>query len=181
MKEWLTSKIMSLRKFWSNFQSICYESCSHIFSFFLQLCLSSIELFVALTWICQQSLLTSLKFDNIFSGYLRWPVKLYTGADLGGGCRGCAPPPPRDDLRRVAKGAGIRSAVYWGRSLGAIPISWKRGEGGVGVVSSIRSSKLSGKLQRLAVVVLQIQGLKLSSRDETSSYRLSINRISGRN
>lgn len=43
------------------------------------------------------------------------------------------------------------------------------------------SSKLSGKLQRLAVVVLQIQGLKLSSRDETSSYRLSINRISGRN
>ena len=22
-----------------------------------------------------------------------------TGADLGGGCRGCAPPPPRDDLR----------------------------------------------------------------------------------
>ena len=21
------------------------------------------------------------------------------GADLGGGCRGCAPPPPRDDLR----------------------------------------------------------------------------------
>ena len=50
----------------------------------------------------------------------------------------------------------------------------------MGVVSSIRSSKLSGKLQRLAVVVLQIQGLKLSSRDETSSYRLSINRISGR-
>ena len=69
MKEWLTSKIMSLRKFWSNFQSICYESCSHIFSFFLQLCLSSIELFAALTWIFQQSLLTSLKFDNIFSGY----------------------------------------------------------------------------------------------------------------
>lgn len=51
----------------------------------------------------------------------------------------------------------------------------------MGVVSSISSSKLSGKLQRLAVVVLQIQGLKLSSRDETSSYRLSINRISGRN
>ena len=23
----------------------------------------------------------------------------YPGADLGGGCRGCAPPPPRDDLR----------------------------------------------------------------------------------
>ena len=23
----------------------------------------------------------------------------YTGADLGGGCRGCVPPPPRDDLR----------------------------------------------------------------------------------
>ena len=22
-----------------------------------------------------------------------------TGADLGGGCRGCAPPSPRDDLR----------------------------------------------------------------------------------
>ena len=22
-----------------------------------------------------------------------------SGADLGGGCRGCAPPPPRDDLR----------------------------------------------------------------------------------
>ena len=24
---------------------------------------------------------------------------LNSGADLGGGCRGCAPPPPRDDLR----------------------------------------------------------------------------------
>ena len=23
----------------------------------------------------------------------------FTGADLGGGCRGCAPLPPRDDLR----------------------------------------------------------------------------------
>ena len=23
----------------------------------------------------------------------------FTGADLGGGCRGCAPSPPRDDLR----------------------------------------------------------------------------------
>ena len=28
-------------------------------------------------------------------------VQCYSGADLGGGCRGCAPPPPhpRDDLR----------------------------------------------------------------------------------
>ena len=25
--------------------------------------------------------------------------EVVTGADLGGGCRGCAPPPPRDDLR----------------------------------------------------------------------------------
>ena len=28
------------------------------------------------------------------------PVKcIKSGADLGGGCRGCAPPPPRDDLQ----------------------------------------------------------------------------------
>ena len=29
-----------------------------------------------------------------------WQIKASnSGADLGGGCRGCAPPPPRDDLR----------------------------------------------------------------------------------
>ena len=32
-----------------------------------------------------------LQFEIMFT--------LYPGADLGGGCRWCAPPPPRDDLR----------------------------------------------------------------------------------
>ena len=41
----------------------------------------------------------------------------YTGADLGGGCRGCAPPPPRDDLR-FSNTTGILQkkrnyVVYW--------------------------------------------------------------------
>ena len=45
-------------------------------------------------------------------------VKPYnTGADLGGGCRGCAPPPPRDDLR-FSNTTGILQknknyVVYW--------------------------------------------------------------------
>ena len=39
-----------------------------------------------------------------------------TGADLGGGCRGCVPPPPRDDLR-FSNTTGIlpkkKNVVYW--------------------------------------------------------------------
>ena len=39
-----------------------------------------------------------------------------TGADLGGGCRGYAPPPPRDDLR-FSNTTGILQkknyVVYW--------------------------------------------------------------------
>ena len=39
-----------------------------------------------------------LQFISVYSF-----IYLFTGADLGGGCRGCAPPPPppppRDDLR----------------------------------------------------------------------------------
>ena len=38
--------------------------------------------------------------SRLFSGGSRLYHRLGTGADLGGGCRGCAPPPPpRDDLR----------------------------------------------------------------------------------
>ena len=48
-----------------------------------------------------------MKSDILFARttYLRLLIYLKaiygqkTGADLGGGCRGCAPPPPRDDLR----------------------------------------------------------------------------------
>ena len=34
-----------------------------------------------------------------------------SGADLGGGCRGCAPPPPRDDLR-FSNTNGILPKIY---------------------------------------------------------------------
>ena len=36
---------------------------------------------------------------------LRQPIP--TGADLGGGCRGCAPSPPRRDDRRFSNTTGI--------------------------------------------------------------------------
>ena len=35
----------------------------------------------------------------IFSMSLVRQLGRLAGADLGGGCRGCAPPPPLDDLR----------------------------------------------------------------------------------
>ena len=42
---------------------------------------------------CQNKALSVMEHVCILSAFHD------TGADLGGGCRGCAPPPPRDDLR----------------------------------------------------------------------------------
>ena len=36
-----------------------------------------------------------------------------TGADLGGGCRGCAPPPPRDDLRFSNTTGILQKKTMW--------------------------------------------------------------------
>ena len=38
-----------------------------------------------------------------------WPI----GADLGGGCRGCAPPPPRDDLRFSNTTGILQKKTMW--------------------------------------------------------------------
>ena len=36
-----------------------------------------------------------------------------TGADLGGGCRGCAPPPSRDDLRFSNTTGILKKKTMW--------------------------------------------------------------------
>ena len=36
-----------------------------------------------------------------------------TGADLGGGCRGCAPPPPQDDLRFSNTTGILKKKTMW--------------------------------------------------------------------
>ena len=59
---------------------------------------------------------TSKPTYNITTG-MRSKEKESAGADLGGGCRGCAPlPPPRDDLR-FSNTTGIlqkkNHVVYW--------------------------------------------------------------------
>ena len=36
-----------------------------------------------------------------------------TGADLGGGCRGCAPPPARDDLRFSNTTGILQKKTIW--------------------------------------------------------------------
>ena len=36
-----------------------------------------------------------------------------SGKDLGGGCRGCAPPPPRDDLRFSNTTGILPKKNYW--------------------------------------------------------------------
>ena len=38
-----------------------------------------------------------------------WPI----GADLGGGCRGCAPSPPRDDLRFSNTTGILQKKTMW--------------------------------------------------------------------
>ena len=48
-----------------------------------------------------------------FSHHLFWLTnRCVSGADLGGGCRGCAPPPPRDDLR-FSNTTGILQKQLW--------------------------------------------------------------------
>ena len=38
---------------------------------------------------------------------------VYSGADPGGGCRGCAPPPPQDDLRFSDTTGILQKKTVW--------------------------------------------------------------------
>ena len=61
---------------------------------------------------CQFSL---LQYYSIVQK-VNFPPELSTfaaGADQGGGCRGCAPPPPRDDLRFSNTTGILRKKTIW--------------------------------------------------------------------